>query len=103
MATTTLTLSRKRGGLVSRKRQWQVLHDGDVVASIAPHQTVELPVEPGHHTLRVVQSRRHLSPERSFDIADDHVAEYWCRGQLFWPMMLAALIKPDLWITLGAG
>ena len=99
MATTTLTLSR-RWALVSRNREWQIVLDGDAVGSIATRQTVELPIEPGRHTLQIVQSPRHLSPERSFDIADDHVAEFWCRGTMLWPVYLAALIKPDLWITL---
>jgi hypothetical protein len=100
MSTATLKVSRKWAGLVSRNREWQVLIDGDTAGSIAVHQTLELPVEPGHHTLRVVQSHRHLSPQRSFDLAEGQRADFWCRGAVLWPVYLAALVKPDLWITL---
>jgi hypothetical protein len=38
--------------------------------------------------------------ERSFDVAQDEVAGFSCNGPRFWPQLLAALVKPDLWITL---
>jgi ribosomal protein S19 len=38
--------------------------------------------------------------ERSFDAADEQVVSFWCRSQLIWPMYIASLIKPDLWISL---
>ncbi|MHB1535516.1 MAG: ABC transporter permease [Acidimicrobiales bacterium] len=99
MATATLTLSRKWGGLIDRRREWQIEIDGNVVGSIADQKTVELPVEAGHHTLRL-SSHRHFSPERSFDAADGQVVSFWCRAAMLWPMYVAALIKPDLWISL---
>lgn len=98
-ATATLKLTRKLGGLVDRKRDWQIEIDGDLVGSIASQRTVELSVEPGPHTLHV-SSHRHFSPQRSFEAADGQVVSFWCRAARAWPMYLAALIKPDLWISL---
>ena len=97
--TATLQLTRTFGG-ITNSGKWQILIDGTAVGSIDRKQTVELPVEPGHHTLRVERSERFLSRERSFDGADEQVVSYSCHSQLLWPMYLAALIKPDLWIIL---
>jgi hypothetical protein len=97
--TTTLQLTRKWGGVTDRGK-WQVIIDGAVADSIDRQQTVELPVEPGHHTLQVKRSERFLSRERSFDAADEQEVSFWCRSQLLWPMYLAALVKPELWISL---
>jgi ABC-type transport system involved in multi-copper enzyme maturation permease subunit len=97
----TLRLSRKGSALV-RHGTWEIEIDGNVAGSIANKETVELPVEPGHHTLRL-GSHRHCSPERSFEAIDGQVVGFWCRGQMLWPIYLAALIKPDLWITLKPG
>jgi hypothetical protein len=98
--TATLQLTRKWGGVTDRRGKWQILIDGTDVGSVDRQQTVELPVEPGHHTLRVKSSERFLSPERSFNAEDDQVVRFQCHSQLLWPMYLAALIKPDLWISL---
>jgi hypothetical protein len=98
--TATLALTRKWGGVTDRNGKWQILLDDTAVGSIDRQQTVELPVEPGHHTLRVKKSERFLSRERSFDAADEHVVSFWCRSQLLWPLYIASLVKPELWISL---
>jgi hypothetical protein len=38
--------------------------------------------------------------EQSFDVAQDEVAGFSCKGPRFRPQLLAALTKPDLWMTL---
>jgi ABC-2 type transport system permease protein len=97
--TATLKLSRKWGGLIDRNREWQIKIDGTAAGSIASRQTIELPVRPGRHTLRI-STRRHASPERSFEASDGQVTSFWCRAAMLWPVYIAALIKPSLWITL---
>jgi hypothetical protein len=97
--TATLQLTRKWGSITDRGK-WQILIDGTEAGSIDRQQVVELPVEPGHHTLRVKRSERFLSRERSFDAADEQVVRFSCRSQLMWPMYIASLIRPDLWISL---
>ena len=73
--------------------------DGTVVGSIAKNETTELRVEPGPHTLRL-QSKRHVSRERPFDVSDGRVISFSSHEPRLWPFFVAALIKPDLWITL---
>jgi hypothetical protein len=86
-------------GLGAQSEQWNIAIDDIVVGSIANKETVDVAVEPGHHTLRL-GSGRHRSAERSLDVAQDEVASFSCYGPRFWPQLLAALVKPDLWITL---
>jgi hypothetical protein len=77
----------------------QITIDGTVAGSIASQQTIEIPVRPGRHTLSL-SAHRHVSPERSFEASDGQVISFWCRAATLWPMYIAALIKPNLWITL---
>ena len=86
-------------GIGAQSEQWNIAIDGIVVGSIANKETVEVAVGPGHHTLRL-GSGRHRSVERSFDVAQDEVAGFNCHGPRLWPMLVAALVNPDLWISL---
>jgi len=97
----TVRLSRTWSGIGigAQSEQWNVGIDGTVVGSIANKEIVEVSVEPGHHTLRL-GSGRHRSAERSFDVAQDEVVGFQCHGPRIWPMLVAALVKSDLWISL---
>ena len=44
--------------------------------------------------------KRHVSKERSFDASDGQVVGFTSHEPRLWPFFVAALIKPDLWITL---
>ncbi len=59
--TATLQLTRTWAALTDRGK-WQILIDGTAVGSIDRKETVELPVEPGHHTLRVKRSGGSAAP-----------------------------------------
>jgi hypothetical protein len=97
--TATLQLTRTWAALTDRGK-WQILVDGTAAGSIDRKETVELPVQPGHHTLRVKTSGRFLSAERSFDADDGEEIRFLCHSARYWPLMLVATIKPDLWISL---
>lgn len=99
MALAPLRLTRKWVGTSQRKVAWQVTLDGEAVGSIATGQTIELPLEPGHHTLRL-SSPRHSSAERSFGASEGQGVNFSCRAAIFWPQYVAALVKPTLWISL---
>ena len=101
----TLRLSRTWGGNPisgvgsGRNDGWDIALDGKAVGTIAHQETVEVAMAPGHHTLRLGQGR-HISQQRSFEVADDEAVSYQCHRSRFWPFTLAAQFKPDLWITL---
>jgi hypothetical protein len=101
MAEATLSLSRSGSGLGIGlwKEAWKITLDGAVVGEIAHQETVEVAVRPGRHSLRLGEGR-HVSPERSFDVAPAEVVSFRCHSPRVWPQMAAALIKPDLWISL---
>jgi hypothetical protein len=99
--TTTLRVTRRWAAFfVDRDRKWQIIVDGDVLGSVGRRQATEVAIAPGRHTLRVRQSDRFLSRERSFAARDEEVVNFGCHSQRLWPMYLASLVKPDLWIVL---
>lgn len=96
----TVRLVRTWTGIIGApNEQWNIAIDGTVVGSIANNETVEVAVEPGHRTLRL-GSGRHRSAVRSFDVARNEVVGFTCHGPRYWPLLLAALINPNLWISL---
>ncbi|HEY3979714.1 MAG TPA: hypothetical protein VGM79_20735 [Streptosporangiaceae bacterium] len=82
-----------------RRGRFDILADGAAVGSIENHETVEAPLEPGHHTLRLSKGR-YSSRTRSFDLADGQVASFRCHGIRIWPMYLASAVVPSLAIAL---
>jgi hypothetical protein len=87
---------------------WTAEVDGVAVGSISNEATVELPVEPGDHVLRVRSTRLLCSPERPFDAAEGRVVVFSCHPRSLTPIiltrwlvwLLASLVKSDLWIDL---
>jgi len=96
----TLQLVRETGSLMELRRgTFRVLLDGNDVGSIDRHQTIKVPVEPGHHTLQV-KAGRYTSGRRPFDAADGEIVNFRCNGAVIWPVYLASIVKPDLALTL---
>ncbi|HWF74624.1 MAG TPA: hypothetical protein VG186_14835 [Solirubrobacteraceae bacterium] len=95
----TLTLTRQGAGIELRRGLFEIELDGKRVGSIKYHDTVELPVEPGHHTLRI-RSGRYSSGEHSFDAADGEGVTFRTHGAMVWPRYVASIVKPDLAISL---
>lgn len=95
----TLRMRREGAGIELRRGRFEIVADGQPVGSIEWHQTVEMPLEPGHHTLRV-RAGRYSSRDHSFDVADGETVDFRCRGAMIWPMYVASIFKPDLAIAL---
>ena len=95
----TLRLTRKGFGMELRRGQFEISVDGKSVGSITYGETVETPLEPGRHTLRI-QAGRYSSRDRSFDATDSEIVSFRCHGAMVWPRYVASLVKPDLGISL---
>lgn len=96
----TLRVTRKHPLMELRRGPFEIQSDGERIGSITKlDQTVELPVEPGHHVIRI-RSGRYTSRERGFDVADGNVVNFRTHGPLVWPVYVAAIFKPDLGISL---
>ena len=95
----TLRVTREGVGVELRRGRFEIVADGNGVGSIERHESMETPLEPGHHTLRI-RAGRYSSPEHSFDVADGEVVNFRCHGAMIWPRYVASIVKPDLAISL---
>jgi hypothetical protein len=97
----TLQLTRDVGfaAFELRRGRFEISVDGQPVGSIANHDTVEIPIEPGRHNL-VVRKGRYASRTRTFDVAAGEVVHFRCNGARIWPTYVASIVKPDLGISL---
>jgi hypothetical protein len=97
----TLVLTRKHPLMELRRGPFEIELDGNhgVGSMKKLDETVEIPVQPGHHTLRI-RTGRYSSQERTFDIADGEAVGFRTHGPLVWPVYVASILKPDLGISL---
>jgi hypothetical protein len=100
MADATLRLTRQAFGVELRRGTFGIWLDGKDVGSIEWHETTEVPVEPGRHTLRM-RAGRYSSQERAFNVGDGDVVNFRCHGAMVWPRYLASIVKPDIAISLS--
>jgi hypothetical protein len=99
----TLRLTREISfGIELRRGRFEILVDGNHVGSIDNHQTIETPVEPGRHTLRI-RHGRYSSRELSFDVAEGDGVDFRCYGARIWPLYVASIFVPSLAIALKHG
>lgn len=95
----TLKLTHKSIGVEVRRGTYDVEVDGKRVGSVDMNDTMETPVEPGRHTLRI-RNGRNSSRTRTFDAADGDVIAFRCTGKSFLPIFLASFVVPSLALTL---
>ena len=95
----TLKLIREGTGIELRRGTFTVYLDGVPVGSIDRHQTLELPIAPGRHILRVGKNR-YSSSDESFETSEADVVTFRCHGAMLWPRYVAALLIPSLAISL---
>lgn len=96
----TLTLQRAATGAIELRRgPFEIILDGKPTGSIERHQTIELQVEPGPHTVQV-RAGRYSSPARRFDAADGADVSFRCNGAILWPQYVASLFVPKLGLRL---
>jgi hypothetical protein len=91
-------MTREGFGIELRRGSFDITVDGKRVGSLEYGQTVDTPLEPGHHMLRVL-ARRYSSRDYSFDAADGQVVSLRCHGAMVWPRWVASFILPNLAIS----
>jgi len=95
----TLKLIHQAIGAEVRRGPYDILVDGQSAGSVNMNHTVELPIEPGHHTLQI-RSGRNSSRTVSFDAADNQTVTYRSTGKSFLPIFLASFVVPRLALQL---
>lgn len=96
----TLTLERaSTGAMELRRSPFEIVLDGNPAGSIERHQTIQLQVEPGPHTLQV-KTGRYSSPARHFNAVDGTSVSFRCNGAILWPQYVASLFVPTIGLRL---
>jgi hypothetical protein len=95
----TLKLRHKAIGVEVRRGTYDVMVDGKRAESLEMNDTIEIPVEPGRHTLQV-RNGRNSSRTRTFDAADGELVAFRCTGKRFLPLFLASFVIPSLALVL---
>ncbi len=73
--------------------------DGERVGSVEMNATIEMPLAPGRHTLRICNDRKSSSTE-TFDAAEGEIVAFRCTGKRFLPIFLASFVVPRLALKL---
>jgi hypothetical protein len=97
--TATLKLTRKPIGVEVRRGMFDVLVDGKHVGSIELHNTIEMPVEAGRHSLQV-RNGRNSSRAQTFDAAEGEIVAFRCTGKRVLPIFLVSFVVPSLALKL---
>ncbi len=95
----TLKLTHTAIGAEVRRGSYDVVVDGERVGSVEMNDTIEMPVEPGRHSLQVRDGRMSSSTE-PFDATEGEIVAFRCTGKRFLPIFLASFIVPRLALKL---
>jgi hypothetical protein len=95
----TLKVTHKAIGAEVRRGSYDVVVDGGRVGSVEMNDRIEMPVEPGGHTLQVRNGRKSSSTE-TFDATEGEIVAFRCTGKRFLPIFLASFIVPRLALKL---
>jgi hypothetical protein len=97
--TATLRLTHKAIGVEVRRGAYDIVVDGQKSGSLKMNDTIELPVEPGRHTLRI-RSGRKSSRTQTVEITENQTIAFRCTGKSFLPIFLASFVVPSLALRL---
>jgi hypothetical protein len=95
----TLKLTHKTIGVEVRRGTYVVVVDGKPAGSVELNETIDVPVEPGRHTLQV-RNGRNSSRTKTFDAAEGETVAFRCGGKSILPIFLLSFVVPSLAISL---
>lgn len=94
-----LKLTHKAIGVEVRRGTYNAMVDGKPAGFVEMNGTIDIPVEPGHHTLQV-HNGRNSSRIKSFDAADGEIVAFRSTGKSILPRFLLSFVVPSLAISL---
>jgi len=97
--TATLKVTHKAIGAEVRRGTYDIVVDGQRAGSVDMNDTVQIPVEPGRHTLQI-RSGRNSSRTQTIDAAEGQTIAFRCTGKSFLPIFLASFVVPRLALQL---
>jgi hypothetical protein len=97
--TATLKITHKAIGVEVRRGTYDIVLDGQPAGSLEMNNTIEIPVEPGRHTLQIL-SGRNSSRTQTFEATESQTIAFRCTGKSFLPIFLASFVFPSLALRL---
>jgi hypothetical protein len=97
--TTTLRVHRDGAGIELRRGTFTVSLDGTPAGDIEWQGTVEVPLDPGTHVVKVERGRYSSHPH-TFTATDGETASFRCHGAMLWPRFVLSLFMTNLAISL---
>ena len=95
----TLKLTHKTIGAEVRRSSYDVVVDGARVGAVELNDTIEIPIEPGPHTLQV-RNGRNSSRTKTFTAAEGDTIAFRCGGKRPLPIFLASFVVPRFALSL---
>ena len=95
----TLKMTHKATGVEVRRGAYDILVDGQRSGSLKMNDTIEIPVEPGRHTLQI-RCGRNSSRTKTFEAAESQTVAFRCTGKSVLPIFLASFVVPSLALQL---
>ncbi len=95
----TLKLTHKTIGAEVRRGTYEAVVDGKPSGTLELNQTIDIPIEPGRHTLQV-RSGRNSSGTKTFDAVAGDIVSFRCSGKSILPVFLLSFIVPSLALSL---
>ncbi len=95
----TMKLTHRTIGVEVRRGTYDVVLDGNRAGSVELNGTVDIPIEPGRHTLQV-RSGRNSSRTKTFDAGEGETVAFRCGGKSILPVFLLSFVVPSLALTL---
>jgi hypothetical protein len=95
----TLKVTHRAIGAEVRRDPYEVVVDDALAGSVDMNQAMELPVDPGRHTLQIRDGRKSSSTE-TFDATENEIVAFRCTGKRSLPIFLASFLVPRLALKL---
>jgi len=95
----TLRLTHKAIGVEVRRGTYDIVVDGQRAGSVEMNDTIDIPIDPGRHTLQV-RNGRNSSRTQTFEAGESQTVAFRCTGKSFLPTFLASFVVPSLAIQL---
>lgn len=95
----TLKLTHKAIGVEVRRGTYDIELDGEHVGSLKMNDTIEIPVKPGRHSVRL-RNGRNSSRSEAFDAVECETVAFRCTGKRLLPIFLASFAVPGLALKL---
>ncbi len=95
----TLKLTHKTIGAEVRRGTYEVVLDGRPAGSVELNGTIDIPLEPGHHTVQV-RNGRNASRTKTFDAVEGETVAFRCGGKRILPIFLLSFAVPSLALSL---